>query len=119
MFKQSDVHQAISLRDAHALAECAERLGEISTTLHPRQGRHARVIPTFYVATLYQELETSFTEHDERDGQLGKLNLPRHRVKSPNVFDEPIVERAMILKLERAQAMSDALERIGQRMSKI
>ena len=65
---------------------------------------------------------TQFTlaGHGIREVQTGKLNLTRTGIDvKSQVFKQPVIERTMFLKFERADGMRNALDGIRQRMGKV
>jgi hypothetical protein len=97
------------------VAEVPDRLGRVAAAAQAAQRRHARVVPAVDVpsSTSSQQLALA---HD-RVGQVepGELDLLRvGGVRRPAlVLDEPVVERAVVLELQRAERVGDALDRVA------
>jgi hypothetical protein len=57
-------------------------------------------------------------QHRVRELQLGELDLLRAG-REVQLLDAPVVERAVVLELERAQRVRDALDRVGQAVGEV
>ena len=71
--------------------------------------------------TFFHELaQFALAGYGVREVQTGKLNLTRTRINvKTEIFEQPVIERTMFLKFQRADRMRNALDGIGQRMGKV
>ena len=65
-----------------------------------------------------QRVELALAGDRVGEVQAGKLDLPRP-VRRLQLIEKPVVQRPVILELQRAQRMRDALEGIGQRVREV
>ena len=107
ILQRSRIDPLVSLGHANALGESANRFRGVSAPSQAGQRRHSRIVPAIDVTTLH-ELEQLALAHDRvGEVQPGELVLLRQRplqkagVGEP--FDDPIVERPMVLELKSAQ----------------
>ena len=78
----------------------------------PDEGRHARIVPAAHVTLAHQPQQHALGHDGVREVESRELVLVgprRHR----QVVDEPVVERPVVLELERADRVGDALDRVG------
>ena len=114
MLQQLDLHSAVGAGDADVFAQVAQRLGGHAPSPLTGQRGHARVIPAVHVALLHQAQQTAFAGHDIGEFQFGELDLLR-MVDAQRV-QIPVVKRAVVHVLQRAERMGHALNRVGLAM---
>ncbi|OQA15013.1 MAG: hypothetical protein BWY63_03025 [Chloroflexi bacterium ADurb.Bin360] len=112
VFQQPQIHHAVGFGDADALREIPDGFGGIAATAQSRECRHAGVIPTADVPTLHEAQQPTLAHDRVGEIEPGKFNLLR--VVDAQLVKVPIIERAMVLELERADGVGDALDGILQ-----
>ena len=108
----------LALDDADALDEIADRFRRHAAAAETGNGRHARIVPAGDIAAAHQS-----GQHALRQQRMGDVE-PRHFIlmrlrRHAQVFDEPVVERPVILEFERADRMRDAFDGVGLAMGEI
>ena len=78
-------------------------------------GWHAGIIPTVHMPFSHQLSQFTLAHHRVLQIEAGKFNLLR-TTSDADVVQHPVIERAVILKLECAQRVGNTLERIGDRV---
>ena len=111
-FQHADVDHAVGLCHADALDEFADRRRRHPAPLQAGDGRHPRIVPAGDVAAAHQ-----FGQHPLRQQRVGQIE-PRHFVlmrlrRHRQLVEQPFIERPVILELQRADRMGDALDRVG------
>ena len=95
-----------------------DRFGRIAAAAKPFDRRQARVVPPGHLLVLH-ELQQFPLAHDRvADVQAGELDLLR-TVGCTGPFDNPVIERPMVLKFQGANRMCHAFDRIGKGMGKV
>ena len=119
VLEQRDVDHVFLLGDADARAEVANGLGRVAAPPQSRNRRHARVVPAGDEPLLDERQELPLAHHRVVQVQPRELDLLRPRAERGVVADvvhDPVVQRAMILELERAQRVRNPLDRIRYRV---
>ena len=111
-FELPDIHKAVGPSDADARAEIADRLRRYPAAAEPRQGRHARIVPAGHHVFPNQLLQETLAHHRVAQIKPGEFDLLRPGL-GLQLFEKPLVERAMILEFHRANGMGDPLDVIG------
>ena len=107
-----DLDGALALAShADHVQEVAQALGREAAPAQGRDGGHARIVPAAHVALAHEPAEEALREHGVGEVEAGELVLVRPR-RHRQVLDEPVVERPVILELERADRVRDALDRV-------
>ena len=117
MLQQRDVDHAIDFRHADRGAEVADRLGRVAAAAQPANGRHPRIVPTAHKTVLDQFQQPPLAHHGIGEIQPGELDLLRG--EDAQLADVPIVERPVILELQRADRVGDPLDRVGLAVGEI
>ena len=115
VLEQRHVDDVFFLGDADPRAEVADRFRRVAAPAQPADRRHARVVPAGDMLLLHQLQQLALAHHRVVQVEPRELDLLRP-VAVEQVIDQPVVERAVIFELERAERVRDALERIRQRM---
>jgi hypothetical protein len=110
VFQQGQVHHAVVLGHADALGEVAQRGRGHAAAAQPAQGRHARVVPAADDALVDQLEQPALAHHGVGQVETGELDLLR-RVDA-QFLDEPVVQRPVVLELQRADGVGDALDAV-------
>ena len=108
----ADVDDAVGLGDADALDEVADRLRRHAAPAQAGQRRHARVVPARHVAAAHQLGQHALGQDRVAHVEPRELVLPRPR-RHRQIVEEPVVERPVVLELQRADRMRDALDGVG------
>jgi hypothetical protein len=120
VFEHADVDPLIGLRYADALGKQANRFRRVPAPTQAHQGRHPRIVPSIDVPALHQLEQLALAHHRVQKVEPCKFVLLRQRsLQEPGVgksLDHPVVERPMVLELERAQRVCDALQRVRNAM---
>ena len=118
VFEEFEVDHRILLGYPDPLGEQAQCRRGIAASAHSLECWHPRIVPPAYLAGFDQREQLAFAGERVGEFQPCKLVLVRARGDLA-VGHAPIVERAMVLKLQRAYRMRDALECIGQGMGEV
>ena len=100
------------------LTKRAQRFRRHAAALQARKRRHARIVPAVDMAVAHEFGQHALGQH--RVGQVEPrefvlMRLRRHR----QVVEEPVVERTVILELQRADRMGDVLDGVGLAMGEV
>ncbi len=93
-----------------ALAEVADGAGGVAPAAQAAQGGHTGIVPAGHPALLHQLAQLALAHHGVVDAQPGELDLPGLVMGMDTLLDHPVVQGAVILKLQRAQGVGDALQ---------
>ncbi len=115
---------AIELVHADVGTEGADRLGRISLAAEAADRGHARVVPAADDPFLHELQQLALAQHRVGEVQARELDLPRaarHRARPRRrrhleLCQHPVVQLAVVLELERADRMRDALDPVLERM---
>ena len=102
-FQERHVNEAVTLRDADALAKFRDGLRSIAPTPQTRKRRHARIVPPCYDPFLHQLQKLAFT-HD-RIGQVETREFDLPRMVNGELIEEPIVERPVVFVFKGTERM--------------
>ena len=91
------------------------RLGRVAAAADPRERGHARVVPARDVLARHELEELALGEERVRDVQARELDLARPFRKVQRL-EAPVVERPVVLELERAERVRDALDPVRDRV---
>ena len=111
VLQQRHLDEVRGLGHPDALAEVAQGLGGVAAPPQPGQGRHARVVPAAHQGVLDQREQLALGHHGVAQVEPGELDLAG--VVDAERVQVPVVERPVVLVLERAQRVGDALDRVG------
>ncbi len=113
----AELGDLLLLRRADAAHELDDRFGRVAAAADAGQRRHARIVPAFDVLVVDELLQLALARDGEHQVRARELDLPRAaRLALPQLVEEPVVERPMVLELERAQRMRRAFDRVRQRV---
>jgi hypothetical protein len=96
--------------------ELADRSRRIAAPTDSRERRHSRVVPPLDVAFVDEPLQLALARDGEHEIAARELDLPRAARPLPELIEEPVVERPVILELERAERMRRAFDRVRKRV---
>ena len=110
------------------------RRRRVAAAAHALQRRHARIVPAVDQAFADQRHQLALAHHRVVDVEARELDLARLArpafgrplassgasssgdVRQVDLVDAPVVQRPVVLELERAQRMRDALDRVAERV---
>ena len=118
VFQKRHIDQAVVFRDADLFAEFPDRLGREPPAAHPGQRRHLRVVPAGNDPVFHQFQQLAFAHDRVAQIQSGKFELPRTRPLDQFV-QEPIVQRPVVLELQRADRMGDPLDEVTEAVGEV
>ena len=118
VFQHTHLDELVLLGHAAALHEVAQGRRRIAAPAHAGDGGHAGVVPAADHAVGDHHPELALARDGVGEIQARELDLPG-TVRRPELVEKPVVQRTVILELERAQRVRDVLERIRQRMREI
>ena len=118
VFEEGVLHHARTLGDADAVAEITDGLRREAAAAQAAERRHPRIVPARDDALLHELAQLAFAHHRVVDAETGKLDLAR-LAGHGDIVHHPIIERAVRLKLQRAERVCDALERVLNGVGKV
>ncbi len=120
VLEQRDVDDVLFLGDADARAEVAHRFRRVAAPADAGNRRHARVVPPRHDLLLHERQQLPLAHDRVVQVQAGELDLLRARPElargARQRVDAPVVQRPVILELQRAERVRDAFDRVRQRM---
>ncbi len=112
--QQARVGHHVALGHAHLLREGPYGLGRVAPAPQAADGGHAGIVPAPHDAVLHQLEQAALAHHRVGEVQAGELDLTRQRPLEELCFDilfqEPLVEGAVVLELQGADGVRDGLE---------
>jgi hypothetical protein len=111
VLQQLDLVHAVHLGDTDLVTEAADGSGCVAAPAHPDDGRQPRVVPTGH-DTLLDQLQQLALAH-QRVGEVQPGELDLLRVVDAELVEEPVVERPVVLELQRADRVGNALDRVA------
>ena len=118
VLQEGVLHGGGHLRHADALGEIADGRGGIAPAAQAAQGRHAGIVPAGHEALLHQLAQLALGHDRVVDAQAGKLDLPGAAGQG-QVVHEPVVQGPVILVLQGAQGVGNALQSVLHGMGKV
>ena len=118
VFQHGDIDHTVAARYSNHVAEIAHGTRGKTAATHTRNGRHTRIVPAGHHFFIHQKLQLTLGSHGVIEIQPTKLVLTRTR-RYRKILNEPIIQRFMIFKFQRAYGMRNAFNRIRLTMSKI
>ena len=113
------LNDAGGLTHADHLAEIADGAGGIATAAQAAQGRHTGIVPAGDAALLHQLAELTLGHDGMVDAEAGELDLTGLVIGDGDVVHHPVIQGTMILILQGAEAVGDALKGILNGMGKV
>ncbi len=93
-------------------SEVTDAFRRIAAPAQAGDGGHARIVPTAHPTVLDEPEQEALGQHRPGQVEAGELVLVRHRGHR-QMLDEPVVERAVVLELERADGVRDAFDGVA------
>ena len=118
VLEQLDVHERIRLCHARALDEVQNGARRIAAAAQRAQRGHARVVPALDVVLKHQLAQIALAHHRVRHVQARELAL-LGMVRQRTVVHDPLIQRAVVFKLDRAHRVRDALDRVLDRVREV
>ena len=118
MLEQLDVNQRVGLCDAGALYKIEDGARRVAAAAQRTQRRHTRIVPALNVLFKYQLAQVTLGHNGVRYVQAGKLAL-LGMMRQRAVVNHPLVQRTVVLKLNRAHGVRDALKCVLNRVCKV
>ena len=112
------IRRGLRLGDAGQFHKHTDRFGGIASAPQAGNGNKARIIPAVHNAVLDQLFDIAFSRDDVGQVHLGKFDLPG-RMRIFQLLHNPVVQRPVILELQRADRVGYALDRVFDRMREI
>ena len=109
VLQEGVLHGGGRLAHAVALGEIADGAGGVAPAAQAAQGGHPGVVPAGDPALLHQLAQLALAHDGVVDAQPGKLDLPGLGGHGA-VGDDPVVQGPVVLKLQGAQGVGDALQ---------
>mmetsp|Transcript_5508 Transcript_5508/g.13223 ORF Transcript_5508/g.13223 Transcript_5508/m.13223 type:complete len:548 (-) Transcript_5508:1450-3093(-) len=114
------VDPGVLLAGTGGLDHRADALGREAAAAQADQRRHARVVPAADVLLLDELAQLALAGDDVVQVEPAEFDLLRQRAGQQaevgQVVQQPVVEGALVLELQRADAVGDALQRVLDRM---
>ena len=118
--EHAHVDPRVGLGDADALGEAAEAGGGEAAAAGTDERRQARVVPAGDVAFIHQLDQLALGQHHVGEVEARELDLLRQRARevafAGERVEQPVVERTLVLELERAHRVRDVLDRVLDRV---
>ena len=118
VLQQADVDDAVGLGDAGLLDKLVDGARGVAAAAQAADGGHSRVVPAVHLFGLDQLAQVALAHDGVGDVQAGKLVLVGLVLKA-DVVHNPVVQRAVVFKLDRAQRVGDALQRVLDGMGEV
>jgi len=103
---------AVHVGDADHLVEASDGLGGDAPAAQTCDRGQPRVIPTGHLSALHEPNELSLAQHRVVDVETCELGLLGTWPLNPDGVERPVVDLPVYPELERAQRMSDVLDRV-------
>ena len=118
IFEHAHFDELVFLGHTAALDELAHRGRRVATPAHTGNCGHARIVPTRDDPVFDQHVQLALARDRIGEIEPGELYLawPMFGLQ---LVEEPVIQRPMILELERAERVCNSLERVGQGVRKI
>jgi hypothetical protein len=118
IMEELEIHHTVRLRHPYLPAKAPQCFGRTTPTPEPADGGHPGIIPGIYDRAVYQGLEKAFAHDRVSEIQPGKFVLPGPG-RNGDIFEEPVVKRTMIFKLQSAYGMCHSFDGIFISVSEI
>ena len=111
VLQEAVLHHVGGLGDADALTEVPDGAGGVAPAAQAAEGGHPGIVPAGDSPLLHQPAELALAHDGVVDAETGELDLPGMGGQVA-VLDDPVIEGPVGLKLQRAEGVGDALQRI-------
>ena len=110
-FQLAHVDQVVGFRNAGLAHKGEDGGGGVAAAAQTAQGGHTGVVPAVHDAHFHQLTQVALAHDGVGHVQACKLTLLGEG-SAENVLDDPVVQRAVVLELQTAHAVGDALNGI-------
>lgn len=115
-FQGAVVDPAVGFGHANAFGKHLQRFGRVATAAQAHDGGHAGVVPAADLVVVHQLGELALAGDDVGEVQARKFVLAGGGAGQQTAFgqalQQPVVEGALVFKLQRAQAVGDLFQRV-------
>ena len=118
MLEQRHIGEAVELGQANGFAERPDARRGVPASTQPGNCRHAGIVPAVDMPFLHKRQQLTLAQDGVGQVQSGELNLARVAINL-NIIQHPVVKRPVHLKLQCAQRVGDALNRVRQAVREI
>ena len=118
VLKQTDIYERICLCDTSAAHKLQNGGRGVAAAAQTAQGGHTRIVPPLNVVLKYQLTQVTLGHDRVGHVQASKLAL-LGMVRQRAVIDNPLVQRTMVLELDRAHGVRDAFQCVLNRVRKV
>jgi len=119
VLQQLELDHVLAFRHSDTVAEVTDGLRGITAPPHPRDGRHARVVPASHVPFLDEPEEPALAHDRVGDVEPGELALAGMNPGQIEGLEDPFVERPVHFELEGADTVGDALHVVAQAVGEV
>src|SRR2546422_260578 len=121
-FERAVVNPAVALGHAYAFGKQLNRFGGVAAAAQADEGGHAGVVPAGDSVVVHQLGQFALAGQHVGEVKACKFVLVRVRRGNQAAFaqavQQPVVKRALVFKLQRADAVGDLLQRVLDRVRK-
>ena len=117
-FQLAHIDQVVRLGDAGFPHEGEDGGGGVAAAAQTAQGGHTGIVPAVHDAHFHQLAQVALAHDGVGHVQAGKLALLGEG-GAEDVFNDPVVQRAMVLELQAAHAVGDALDGVLNGMGEV
>ena len=108
-FQLAHVDEVVRLGDAGLAHKGEDGSRGVAAAAQTAQGRHPGIVPAVHDAHFHQLTQVALAHDGVGHVQAGELAL-LGELGPEDVLDDPVVQRAMVLELQAAHAVGDALD---------
>ena len=119
VLEDGDVGDAVVFGDADVVGELADGAGGDAAATQAADGRQARVVPAGDDVVVDERDEFALGDDGVGRDELGEFVLVRERPGEVEVFEDPVVERAVDFEFEGADAVGDAFDVVAEAMGEV
>ena len=112
VLQQGHVHHPVPLGHPDAVTELANGRWRVSPPPETGEGGHAGIVPAADQPLLHQGEQLALAQHGVAEVEPGELEL-LGLVGQVQGLDQPVIQRAVVLELQGAQGVGDALDGVG------
>src|ERR1019366_5537134 len=105
------LQRTVGLRDPDSRTEITDRLRRVAAPPDAGELGHPRIVPTVNTFFLHQSKQLALAE--QRVGKAEAIELHLLGWKNSELLNEPVIQRAMIFKFERADGVGHVFDGIG------
>ena len=117
-FQLAHINEVVGLGDAGLPHEGEDGRSGVAAAAQAAQGGHPGVIPAVHDAHLHQLTQIALAHDGVGHIQAGELAL-LGELGAKKVLDDPVVQRAVVLELEAAHTVGDALDGVLDGVGKV